>query len=555
MPGRIVGPAFDAQFILAKVDVNQAGTDQFGADEDRWVAAVEWADSMGARIINSSLAYRDFVDRPDYPLDALNGDSTAATRMADEAARRGILLVNAIGDFGPQPGSLWAPADADSIIAVGAVDEAGQPARFSNDSTTGRGPTADGRLKPELVALGVGLTAANALDPNGYRSNQEGTGLAAPFIAGGAAMFMQAWPNLTIMAVRNALMLSGSRADFPDNNVGFGVPNISSAILFPEGLLPVGITGVNLENELTTLQPTFTWSAPLVNQQMGRVRYRLEIAADPGFTNIIYTDTTEGSSLTLKQPLRPAAARWWRVVGEAFPDVQRISRVPAPFSVPDWVSLLNFDAPGNTTTDSVRPTFRWTSLAAPPPSGPLVYDVQISNAQSGQTVFSANGLTTTTLTPTNPLTPNVAYRWRVIARSPTGVADTVQSQGVFLVTSDSNPPATLLYQNFPNPFPRTELGETTTHIWFDVNEATRVELAIYDLRGRLIRQLIPARPDCGAVTLEPGIYGRTPSPDTCITTDWDGRDANGQSVPRGVYLLRMKGAGLEQLKKILYLPN
>jgi hypothetical protein len=306
------------------------------------------------------------------------------------------------------------------------------------------------------------------------------------------------------------------------------------------------------------LQPTFTWSAPLVNQQMGRVRYRLEIAADPAFTQIIYTDTTDGSSLTLKRPLRPAATRWWRVVGEAFPDVQRVSRVAAPFSVPDWVTLLNFDAPGNTTTDSVRPTFRWTSLAAPPPSGPLVYDVQIINAQTGQTIFSANGLTTTTLTPTNPLTPNIAYRWRVIARSTAavgGVADTVQSQGVFLVTSDSNPPATLLYQNFPNYFPRTDLGETSTHIWFDVNETTVVELAIYDLRGRLIRQLIPARPDCGAVTLEPGIYGRTPAADTCITTDWDGRDANGNALPRGVYILRMKAAGSEQIKKILYLPN
>ncbi|MGQ0813472.1 MAG: S8 family serine peptidase [Gemmatimonadota bacterium] len=548
MPGRVVGPAFEADFLLAKVDLNEGSDQDVAADEDRWIAAVEWADSMGARIISSSLVYRDFIDKADYPPGVLSGDSARVTRMADEAARRGILVINAMGNFGPSPLSLWAPADADSIIAVGAVGALGEPLSIS-----GRGPTADGRLKPELVALGEGLTGASSLTPNGYDNNLAGTSYTTPLIAGGAAMFMQAWPGLTIMAVRTALMLSGTRSENPDNNVGFGVPNIASAILFPEGLLPVGITGVNLQNELTTIQPTFTWSAPLVNQRLLPVTYNLQIATDPQFTNIIYNDTTQNSSLTIRRPLRPAPALFWRVVAEAFPDIRRTTRQTLPFSVPDWVRLLNLNRPTGNFTDSLRPTFRWESLAAPAPSGPLLYDVQVLVAQTGVPVFDATNLTTTSVQPPNPLTPNIAFRWRVIARSPLGPADTVLSN-IFVITSETNPPATLLYQNFPNPFPRTDLGEPNTRIWFDVNARSAVELAIFDLRGRLIRQLIPAQSSCGTVTLEPGVYGRAADTDPCVSTQWDGRDARGGAVPRGVYILRMRADGTDQIKKILYLP-
>ncbi len=557
-PGKVVGPAFDARFILAKVDVNQLpDTIDFKADEDRWVAAVEWADSLGADVISSSLAYKNFLDAPSHGVDDLNGNTTLAARMADEAARRGILVVNAMGNFGPEPTSLWTPADADSIISVGAVDSLGQPAVFSATRATSRGPTADGRLKPELSAPGKGITAANSVAATSYFSGSfQGTSAATPFISGIAAMFMQAWPNLTIMAVRNALMLAGSRADFPDNNVGFGVPNISSAILFPEGLIASGITGVNLENELTTIQPQFTWTAPLVNSAMRPVKYRMQIATDPTFSNVIYEDTTDGFSLTMKQPLRPAPALWWRVIGEAFPNITRTTRVGAPFVMPDWVRLLTLNSPSDNFTDSIKPVLRWEPLTAPPPSGPLSYDVQILNAQTLAPIQTIANVMTASIQPTNPLTPNVSYRWRVIAKSPTGVRDTVTSQFVFVVTSNTNPPATLLYQNFPNPFGASSgLGETSTRVWFDVTTPTRVELAVYDLRGRLVRQLIPNTPGCGPVLLEPGQYGRSPGEaNPCVSTVWDARDARGVEVRRGVYILRLRAGGVDQVKKILYTP-
>lgn len=550
-PGSIVGPAYDSRFLLAKVDLNETtDTIDVAADEDRWVAAVEWADSLGADIISSSLVYKQFSNKPSYTTSDFNGDVSLAAIEADEAARRGILVVNAIGDQGPELSSLWTPADADSIISVGAVDSTGNPATFS-----GRGPTADGRVKPELVALGRNLVGAHAADLTSY-DFIDGTSVSTALIAGGAAMFMQAWPNLTIMAVRNALLLSGSRAQQPDNNVGWGVPNIASAILFPEGFNAIVSAGLNLEGDLTTIQPTFSWIVPLINQQMLPVKYRLEIATDPVFNTVIYSDTISNvTTLTLKRPLRPSPAYWYRVVATTLSGVTRISPATPPITMPDWVSLLTLNSATGTITDSVRPVLRWEPLLAPAPSGPFTYEVQVTNAQTGAIVVRMTNVTTSSIQPPDPLAPNVSYKWRVIARSPLGVADTVESRGPFVVVSDKAPPTTTLYQNFPNPFPRTDLGETVTHIWFDVTTPAAVDLAVYDLHGRLIKRLIPNSPTCTTVVLPPGAYGRSTPVDPCVSTTWDGTDARGNRVPRGIYLLRMRAGGTDSVKKILYLPD
>ena len=556
-PGRLVGPAYDASFILAKVDVVQAGLEDFAADEDRWIAAVEWADSMGARIISSSLSYRNFVDQQDYQERDLNGDFTLAAQVVDVLARRGILVVNTIGEGTALPLTLETPADADSVLAVGAVDSVGLPAVFRNGLTTARGPTFDGRLKPEVAAPGLALLAARASSPTAYDANVEGTSLATAFIAGGAAMFMQAWPSLSMMAVRNALMQSGTRSAGPDNVVGFGVPNIASAIFLPEGLLPANITGTNLENTLTTLQPTFTWIAPIRHPSMSAL-YRLEVATDPAFTNVVYTDTVRDvTSLTVKRPLRPAPVYHWRVIAQSGPDVRRVNDRPAlPFRMPNWVRLVTLNDPSGNFPTTTRPTFQWEPLAAPSPIGPLIYDLQIINAQSGAIVHNLTNLSTATVVPPTGLLPNIPYRWRVIARTQIpGVADTINNLGTVVVSTNEQPPATLLYQNFPNPFPRPDLGITDTQVWFDVTTQTTVELAVYDLRGRLVRTLIPADPSCGRVTLQPGQYGRgVADTDPCVRTRWDGKTTSGEFVTRGVYILRLRAGGEEQIKRIVYMP-
>jgi hypothetical protein len=114
---------------------------------------------------------------------------------------------------------------------------------------------------------------------------------------------------------------------------------------------------------------------------------------------------------------------------------------------------------------------------------------------------------------------------------------------------------TVLFQNFPNPFPSADDGQGDTRIWFDLSARSPVELSVFDLRGRLVRRLIP-RSGCSEVVLDPGLYGRdeTATPDPCMQLDWDARDDGGNVVPTGVYLLRLKAAGTETVRRIVYWP-
>ncbi len=546
-PGRLVGPAFGSDFLLAKVEDANADVP---ANEDRWVQAVEWADSLGADVVNSSLAYRFFDTGESYAFSQLDGDQLPSTVEADEAARRGVLVITAIGNNGPQPGTLMAPADADSVVAVGAVDSLGSPLFASS-----RGPTADGRVKPELTARGIGVPAASYAAPDAYRAGLSGTSIATPLVAGGAALFIEAWPDLSPMAARRALLLSGSNASDPDINVGWGVPDVLSAITFPEGVTPLSVQGAGADGAFTTLTPTFRWSVPLLHPSARPVRYYLELATDSAFADVAYRDSVgDAQALSLRRPVRPAPRLLWRVVAVASNGATRVSRVAGVVSMPPWVTLR---APNGSSGDYVgtaRPTFTWSALPASSPVGPLSFDVEVFAATGRQVVASVASVTDTTVTLQTPLSYNVPYRWRVVARSPLGAADTVESVSPFVVVSQERPPSTQLYQNFPNPFPNA--ASSTTHFWFDVSEASDVVLAVFDLRGRLVRRLIPA-PGCGPVHLDPGLYGRgvNDEPDPCISTEWNGRDDAGRKMPAGVYIGRLRAAGVERFVRILFRPS
>ncbi len=554
-PRTLVGVAYDAPVILAKVDAEPGNTQ---ADEDRWVAAVEWADSLGARVIASSVVFREFVDKPSILYGALNGDSTVTTRVADAAARRGILFVTAMGNDGPAPGSLASPADGDSVLAVGAVDATGTPASFGLRATA-RGPTSDGRIKPDVAARGTGITAATSVSLGGYEISLAGTSYAAALVAGSAALVMQAWPELTTPAIQRAVLLSARQTSEPDNARGRGVPDAAAAILFPDGLIATNVATIDLEGGVTTIAPIMNWRASLVKTELRPVSYRVEIAADSLFNTIVYTDTvSESFSLTTRRALRPAARLHWRVRATAQLGTVTMSGRGPPFSVPAWVRLLSPAGSQVSFVNTPRPDLSWSPLTAPPPVGPLTYDVEVLSNETGLPVQPAlRNITAATVRVAQPLVPNTAYRWRVIARAQTGQVDTVESVAPFVVTSETQPPATLLYQNFPNPFPRPDLGETVTHVWFDLATASPVELTVLDLRGRLVRRLIPADPSCGIVRLEPGIYGRgvPAAPDPCVSTFWDGRDEQGREVPRGVYILRLRSAGKADSRRMLFLPG
>jgi len=227
--GHLVGPAYGAEFILARTE-NTAW--EWPLEEDAWIAAAEWADSLGADIISSSVGYTTWDDGTGYSPEDLDGDTPRITQAADEAVRRGILVVAAAGNEAQTEwGSLLCPADGDSVIAVGAVDRDRKVASFSS-----RGPTADGRIKPDLAALGVDVTAAWKEDGElGYRQIS-GTSFAAPLVAGLAALILQAHPDWEPIQVREALKRAGDRVLAPNDDVGWGVPYGPSALEAEETL-------------------------------------------------------------------------------------------------------------------------------------------------------------------------------------------------------------------------------------------------------------------------------------------------------------------------------
>jgi serine protease AprX len=215
-PGVHYGPAYKASFILCKTEDIRSETE---IEEDNWVAAVQFVDSIGTDIISSSLGYSDWYTTFNY-----NGQTCVSTLGALQAMRYGILVCNSIGNNGPGATTMGAPADADSIISVGAVTSTGTLSGFSS-----MGPTADGRIKPEVCALGSSdyVASSNSNSAYGYSS---GTSFSCPLTAGAAAIIWGAHPDWTNMQVRQAMMNTASRASTPDNSFGWGIVNTWAAL-------------------------------------------------------------------------------------------------------------------------------------------------------------------------------------------------------------------------------------------------------------------------------------------------------------------------------------
>lgn len=225
-PGELIAPAFDSKVILAKTENTESETP---LEEDNWIAAAEWADSLGADIISASLTYREMDPGSPYSYDYtwMNGDSCRITIAADLAVNKGIIVVNSAGNSGfDNVNTLGAPADGDSVFAIGSIDEDGDRSSFSSV-----GPTIDGRHKPDFMAMGRGnLTAASGSGNTGYTSFGSGTSFSCPMAAGVVAMILQANPTLTPMQVRDILRQTSSNSSSPNSLIGWGTINAWNAI-------------------------------------------------------------------------------------------------------------------------------------------------------------------------------------------------------------------------------------------------------------------------------------------------------------------------------------
>jgi serine protease AprX len=226
MPGTHVGTAPHADYWLLRSE--EAAT-EYVNEEYLWSCAAEYADSVGADLINSSLGYTQFDDpAQNHTYNDMNGDIAPSTRAADYAASRGIVVLNSAGNSGQ---SSWfyigAPADADSIIAVGAVDVNGTIAGFSS-----HGPTSDGQIKPDACSRGEN---ASIVDLNGTVQFGNGTSFASPVLCGAVACLMQAHPTQTNMTIVNTVRQAGSMFANPDSAYGFGIPDLCAANLYLSG--------------------------------------------------------------------------------------------------------------------------------------------------------------------------------------------------------------------------------------------------------------------------------------------------------------------------------
>ncbi len=231
-PGHLVGPAYRASYVLAKAE--QSGVEE-PFEEDWWVAGIEWAETQGVDVVSSSLGYWQF-----HQFEELDGDTAPSTIAGDRAAAHGIVVCNACGNFrNTEYQHICAPADGDSVIAVGAVDSVGLCADFSSP-----GPSYDGRIKPDVTARGVRVPVVNPQDDVSYDATG-GTSLSGPLVAGVAALLLERLPGLTPMQVRDALRETANHAGNPDNDYGWGIVDADAALRYwgPDiAHTPLGIT-------------------------------------------------------------------------------------------------------------------------------------------------------------------------------------------------------------------------------------------------------------------------------------------------------------------------
>ena len=226
-PGIYVGTAPEADYVLVKTEVGQY---EQMVEEDFWAMGAEFADSIGADLINSSLGYNNYdVKEMSHKYSELDGKTSLISRTASLLASKGIIHCNSAGNAGnDQWKKIGVPADADDILAVGALTPKKMNANFSSV-----GPSADGRVKPDIMAPGNPTAVVNGRGNVSYGS---GTSFASPLLCGMVACLWQSMPEKTACEIMDLVRMSGDRADEPDNVFGHGIANFGKAFEYGKKL-------------------------------------------------------------------------------------------------------------------------------------------------------------------------------------------------------------------------------------------------------------------------------------------------------------------------------
>ena len=269
VPGEMVGTAPHANFILLR---SEDANTEYIIEEYNYAAAAEYADSAGADVIHSSLGYTQFDDpTQNHYYSDMNGNTAPCTIAADFAAKKGILVTSSAGNEGNSPWNyISAPADGDSVLAVGAVDQAAQYVSFSSN-----GPSFDGRVKPDVAA--VGGSTFLYMPFNSGVTQASGTSFSGPLMAGAATCLWQSWPTRSNMEIIQAIKRSANQYSNPDTLLGYGIPNFATAY----SLLSLGEINVP-STEILHIYPN-----PVFQQSILNAIYK---STDSGFATILLTD-------------------------------------------------------------------------------------------------------------------------------------------------------------------------------------------------------------------------------------------------------------------------
>ena len=219
-PHVMIGTAPEASFWLLRSEDEYS---EHLVEQDYWAAAIEFADSVGVDVVNTSLGYYAFDDKSkDYRYRDLDGHFALMSRQAAKAADKGMIVVCSAGNAGSGPWKKTTPpGDADNVLTVGAISKKGELAPFSSI-----GNTADGRVKPDVMAVGLG---SDVMGTDGVLRRANGTSFSSPIMCGMVTCLWQALPNLTAKEIIELVRRSGDRAKYPDNIYGYGIPDMWKA--------------------------------------------------------------------------------------------------------------------------------------------------------------------------------------------------------------------------------------------------------------------------------------------------------------------------------------
>ena len=223
VPNTMVGTAPKASYYLMHTE---DGPNENIVEEYNWVSAAEYADSLGVDVCSTSLGYIGFdIPQWDHPFEHFDGHTAPMTIGAEIAASRGMICMNAASNEGDGYCTLGIPADAEHILTVGSVKSNGIRSNFSSV-----GPTYDGRIKPDVMAMGEGTFVASG--DGGWEPyyNGNGTSFATPVLAGAVACLRQARPYASVQEICDVVRACGNRADNPDNKYGYGIPDFIQAL-------------------------------------------------------------------------------------------------------------------------------------------------------------------------------------------------------------------------------------------------------------------------------------------------------------------------------------